>query len=497
MLVLKAVQPTFLKRDPTKQASSLPPEAKYSMAVGTTIEITAFVLAANQHIQVTLKQALNGFVTWFAFSSHVQVVEQVTDPLEAARDRQKVFNNFLAIEVQQGANQDRLVFLDRSIKGSLIENQIDAYPDRLRQAPDGRTVVSLGEKLPLSGGGQTVTFNPYPKVGVIPTIDQTALNFLHTDIQEACICVGSYVNGQMRSRWLGRNALTKGQFWSSTKIVPILNVVSQANAKSVTTQVKNCVIRDSQGKVNNLDFTEAAIDIISYRKDDIANDVLISNQLSDTFKRFSSLANLETWFETITGNKALEFRGYYSGKPLIAEPILQTGSTVLLRSQVAGAAGENLVSAYDLTRIVSMLGWHFHISTEARLPAAQWHSLETVVRAMGYDSARYVDVAIQTLGLDTRISAPVVLSKLGFGPSQLRQRTELCYTAVVQLIDDRPKANGQPAKLRTIALTLRAAVQKLNSSGNRDLDEEARWLDARMAAEVTEILRRIVTEELA
>lgn len=497
MLVLKAVQPTFIKRDPTKQAASLPPEAKYFMAVGTTIEITAFVLAANQHLQVTLKQALNGFVTWFAFSPHVQIVEQVIDPLEAARDRQKVFNDFLAIEVQQGANQDKLVFLDRGIKGSVIENQIDAYPDRLRQAPDGRTVVSLGEKLQLSGSSQIVTFNPYPKVGVIPPIDQAALNFLHPDIQEACVCVGSYVNGQLRSRWLGRNALTKGQFWSATKIVPILNVVAQANAKAVTTQIKNCVIRDSQGKVSDLGFTEAAIDIISYRKDDITNDILISNQLSDTFKRFSALANLETWFETITGNKPLEFRGYYSGKPLIAEPILQAGTTVVLRSQAAGTGGENLISAYDLTRIVSMLGWHFHIPADAKLPAAQWHSLETVVRAMGYDSARYIDAAMQVLGLENRVSAPVILSKLGFGPSQLRQRTELCYTALVQLIDDRPKAKGQPAKLRTIALTLRAAVQKLNRSGNRDLDEEARWLDARMAAEVTEILRRIVTEELA
>jgi hypothetical protein len=46
-------------------------------------------------------------------------------------------------------------------------------------------------------------------------------------------------------------------------------------------------------------------------------------------------------------------------------------------------------------------------------------------------------------------------------------------------------------------MTLRSAVQKLDGTGQRDLDEEARWLDARMAAEVTEIMRRIVTQELA
>ncbi len=46
-------------------------------------------------------------------------------------------------------------------------------------------------------------------------------------------------------------------------------------------------------------------------------------------------------------------------------------------------------------------------------------------------------------------------------------------------------------------MTLRAAVQKKNAQGERDLNAEACWLDARMAAEVTEILRRIMTEELA
>ena len=47
-------------------------------------------------------------------------------------------------------------------------------------------------------------------------------------------------------------------------------------------------------------------------------------------------------------------------------------------------------------------------------------------------------------------------------------------------------------KLRTFALTLRSA----KAFSPRNIDEEAKLLDARVATEVTEILRRIVTEEL-
>lgn len=495
MLTLKAIKPTFLKRDPTKQSQELAPEAKYFLPIAATYEITSSAPAANQHIQITLKQPLNGSVTWFAYGPHVQVFNQPT-PLEAAKDRQQVFNNFLTIEIQQGCNQNKLAFLDKGITGSFVESQIDTYPDRLQKAPDGKLVVSMGATLLVPSTNQTITVNAYPKRGDVPVIDQSGLSFLHADIQEACICMGSYVNGQMQAYWLGRNALSKGQFWSATKIVPILNVVAQANAKSSTTRIKDCMIRDANQQQADWNFTETAIDIISYRKDDIEKDILVSNRLSDTLKRFSSLPSLEKWLTEMTGNKNLEFRGYYSGDPLIQEPTLQAGTTTILRAQPAGAAGENLVSAYDLTRLISMLVWHFHLPPDAKLPACQWHSLETVVRSLGYDSARYLDGAIDLLGLNSAITTPVILSKLGFGASELRQRTELCYTAFVQFVDARSHTTGQPAPLKTLAMTLRAAVQKLDPAGKRDLDEEARWLDARMAAEVTEIVRRVVTEEL-
>jgi hypothetical protein len=496
MLILQAVQPTFLKRDPNKQSRDLSPEAKHFFAQGDSLRITAAAPATNQHIQVTLQQPLNGSVTWFAFAAHVQVVDQSITRLEAARVRQTVFNSFLAIEVQQGFDQNKLAFLDQGIQTSLVEHQIDLYPNRLRQAPNTQLVASTGAVTRPPDTTPAVRSNPYPNLGVIPTIDQTGLSFLHPDIQEACICIGSYTNGQMNARWLGRNALTTAQFWSATKIVPILYVAVQANAKAKDIAIKNCSIRDSQKQQADLNFLEAATDIISYRKDNIEQGIEMSNRLSDTLKRFSSLSGLEQWFVRITGNRALQFRGYYSKAPWIQQPVLQSGATVLLQSQPEGVRGENLVSAYDLTRLLTTLAWHIHLPPAARLPDIQWHSLETVIRSMGYDSARYVDAAIKVLSIADVVSDLVILSKLGFGPSDRRNRTELCYTALVQFVDRRPEAQGKPPRFRTVAMTLRAGVQKLDATGKRDLDEEARWLDARMAAEVTEIMRRLVTEEL-
>ena len=122
-----------------------------------------------------------------------------------------------------------------------------------------------------------------------------------------------------------------------------------------------------------------------------------------------------------------------------------------------------------------MLGWHLHLPQSARLPDAQWGSLESVVRAMGVDTARYVDIALETLGLVNVVSEPVVISKLGLGNSALT------YVALVKLVDNRKV----PSKLRTLAMALWTSP---GSDTNRDNN---------MAAAVTEIIRRVFTEELA
>jgi hypothetical protein len=90
-------------------------------------------------------------------------------------------------------------FVSRSINNSSVQNSIDQYPIHLEKRPDGVSVVFYNTS-PL-----TVLDN-YPDLGRRPTnIDNTALNFLSTDISHACVCIGGFVDATspIQSRWLG------------------------------------------------------------------------------------------------------------------------------------------------------------------------------------------------------------------------------------------------------------------------------------------------------
>lgn len=409
------------------------------------------------------------------------------DPVEFimayAKDRQQVYNEFLQQEA--GFDANKLAFLDRGIESSPYADDVKFYPDRLLQKPDGTQLVSLGSQVTLAGGS-VVTFNPYPAVGTRPQIDG-GLEFLHSDIKQACICVGSVVEGKVRAHWLGRDPLRGLQQWSTTKIIPLLNVVCRANAALPAAKARDCLVRPS-GSVSGYGFYPLAVDMVNYKYA-----IASSNAIAAAFKQFATPSELDGWLKRITGNTGIEFLGRYGEAPFIQRPNLfhQPSSSVVLNSPATDHVGNNLIGAYDLTRCVSMLGWHNYLGGEARLPAAQWDSLEAVVRAMGQDTARYIDVALERLGLTSVIESPVILSKLGFGRSGARNRTELSYVALVQFVDTRPRRQGKPAIQYTIAMTL------LGAKALNDANEESRQLDARMAAEITEILRRVVVRELA
>ncbi len=404
------------------------------------------------------------------------------DPVEFilahAADRQKIYNNYLRQEA--GFNAEKLAFLDRGYQTSVYGIQLSEFPNFLQQKPDGVNTTSLGQTAMQAGTDQTVSFKPYPALGAVPAIDATALNFLHSDIQQACVCIGSFVNGEMWARWFGKNATQSAQLWSTTKIIPLLNLASKANAAKPTANLGDCL-------VGPYSFYQLAVDLVSYQ-----SAIGSSNSVAAMFKQFFTPTELDGWLKRLTGNGGLEFQGRYGELPLLANPNLvhQPTNQLVLNSPNPSHIGNNLISTYDLTRAVSLLGWHSHLPPAVRLPNAQWNSLEAIVRAMGTDSARYIDVAIDTLGLASAIESVVILSKLGFGRSDSRDRTELGYVALVQLIDKRPRAKGNPGILRTVSMAL------LTTQAGGDANEEARQADARMAAEVTEILRRIVLQEL-
>ncbi len=408
------------------------------------------------------------------------------DPVEfilaQSTDRQKIYSQFL--EQEAGYNAAKLAFLDRGYQTSAYAPDVSLFPSRMLQKPDGVQTASHGQQAVQTGSNATVTFKPYPSLGAVPEI--ASLDFLHPNIVEACVCIGSFVNGDIWTRWLGKNATQPAQMWSTTKIIPLIDVAAQANGVDPAVTVRDGLVCPS-GALDGYGFYNLAIDLVSYR-----SAIASSNSVAAMFKQFFTPAELESWLKQITGNNVLEFQGRYGEAPLLQTPCLvnQPNRKILLDSPSPNHFGNNLISAYDLTRVMSLLGWHGHLPLNVRIPNADWKSLETIVRAMGTDTARYIDVAIETLGLGMAIESPVIISKMGFGRSETRGRTELSYVAYFQFIDKRPRAKGKPGILRTVCMALLGA----EASGNED--EEARQLDARMAAEVTEIVRQIATQEL-
>ena len=404
--------------------------------------------------------------------------------LEKAKNRQTVFSEFYRKEANYDAY--KLAFLDKGIDSSPYKKEIENYPSYLKEKPDGQEVISLGEKATSFKPEKAAAFKPYPKRGEIPDIDNRGLEFLHSDLIEACICIGSFVGGEMRSRWLGRNALNNVQFWSTTKFIAILNLICQLNSKFPYYDIDETAIAGNSF-YNSYSFHDLASDAISYE-----SKIASSNAIAHLFKRFETYNGLENWVKQMTGNYQLKFSGRYGERPFIESPQLihKKNRKVLLTAAPRTELGENILSAYDLTRLISMLGWHYHIPPSSRLPGAQWYSLESLVRALGEDTARYPDVAIAQLGLTSAIRSPIIISKMGFGRSRPRNRTEIAYVALIQFVDRHLNSQGKPSTLRMLAMSLRG-VKSLN-----DPDSEATQLDARMAAEVTEILRRVVTEEL-
>ncbi|MGB3765703.1 MAG: S-layer homology domain-containing protein [Phormidesmis sp.] len=393
--------------------------------------------------------------------------------LTAAQDRKAVFAQFL--QQESGFDAEQLAFLDRKIERSPYRNQVADYAVRL-QLPEGAAAIQ-----------QSGSYLPYPERGDIPLI-QPALDFLSPDILSGCVCLSTVRDGRLQSWWLGRAAIAPRQLWSSTKFVPLLNTIAQANRTAPDVKIDRTRIRRAGGE-GGFPFHDLAKSIMTYD-----NRVATSNALAATFKRFETPERLERWMQNLTGNESLVFQGRYGETAFIDNPELwdTIAKKQLLKSPVEQKWGQNLVSTYDLTRLITMAGWHWRLPTRSRIPDIQAHSLDSLVRAMGADTARYADAALETLGLSNWAKSPVVISKSGFGRSDERDRTELTYCALVQFSLPRQGTSDLTAAYQhySLGFTLIAA------QGVGDANKEARYVDALMTAEVTELLRRVVTESL-
>ncbi|MEO0806001.1 MAG: S-layer homology domain-containing protein [Cyanobacteria bacterium J06643_4] len=398
--------------------------------------------------------------------------ELVRDYPELSKSRKAIFQAFLAKEAS--FNAEKLAFLDSGIRRSPFRRDIAKAAVRL-QAPAGIPQVAAD------------TAAAYPRRSDRPAMDGGGLDFLSPQMLSGCLCLAAQSEGQLKARWLGRDAFANRQMWSSTKFVPLLNLVDRVNAIAPTTDIDQYQIRRADGR--GFSFHSLASGIMSYD-----NRIATSNSLAAMFKHFETPAGLEQWFKQMTGNLKMSFQGRYGELPFIDRPQLwdKNRRRVLIKSPGQAHRGDNLVSTYDLTRLITMAGWHWRLPMRSRLPNVQTNSLESVLRAMGVDTARYIDIALETLGLSGVVQSPVILSKSGFGRSNLRDRTELTYCALAQFSLPKKGASDPTASHQTytFGLTLIAA-QKTG-----DANQEARSVDALMAAEVTEIIRRIVTEQI-
>lgn len=385
-----------------------------------------------------------------------------------------------ALAASGEASLEKLPWLDRGLPASPFRDQPPRYPERLAQTLPAAQLSAY----PAPAG----TFLPYPARGVVPSIisgreGRGGLEFLSDAVAQACLCVGSFAADQpLRVRWYGRQALADNvQFWSATKFVAALQLVCQANRRSPGTPIGVTRLQAGDGS-GSQPFAPLFTAMVSYEQG-----VAASNAIGLMLKqlRNDGEPDVQTWLGNLSGNPRLNLRGGYGQPPFLADARLVGPAGVLVGNRPLTRT-RNLVSAYDLVRSLTLLGWHPQLAPEARLAGAQWASLATLVEGLGHDTARYIDVALERLGLLDAVAEPVILSKLGYGAETNDPTIDaFTYVAFASFRDIRTR----PARQRCFALALRVPTTPDLASA---LEHEAR-----MATEVTEIVRRVFAEELS
>jgi len=386
------------------------------------------------------------------------------------------------LQAQGLASDDRLPLLDRGLAGSPFAASVPIYARHLEQIRQDLVPY------PAPSPG----FGSYPARGQAAQIlsgeeGLGGLEFLSEEVAQACVAIGSFGADQpLRVRWYGRQADgVNVQFWSATKIAAALHVLCQANRRSPMTPIGDCRIgtgdRSGLGDSATEDFGDLFRQMVSYEKD--AQSPGHSNALGALFKTLVNPGevNVQQWLRQLTANPSLVLMGRY-GKPSYIENGALFGPAGVLVGYREPPRTRNLVSAADLVRLLTLVGWHHQLGPDQCLAGAHWTSLRTVVEGLGHDSARYIDAALENLGLVDAVASPVIISKLGYGAETADPEIDaLTYAAFAQFSDLR---SGQPRQ-RSFALALRIPTSP--GAGMRH--------DARMAAEVTEIVRRVFAEE--
>ncbi|MEI8249830.1 MAG: peptidoglycan-binding domain-containing protein [Synechococcus sp. ELA057] len=379
------------------------------------------------------------------------------------------------------ASDDRLPLLDQGLAASPLRLDPAGFASSLAAAARPSTFAS-----PARPAGSA---RSYPPLGAIPPIhtDPQApggLSFLSDAVTQACLCIAEPApdGAPLRVRWFGRRPLDCVQFWSATKWIAPLQLVCQAARVSPGTPIAATQVRSADGKAM-APFAELFEQMVSYAGD--AAHPGRSNAIGYLFKQLRNAAepDVQTWLRQFTGHSAPRFLGRYGCDPLFADAELVGPGGELLVAHGERPRSRNLVSAYDLVRMLTLLGWHLRLDQDQRLPWARWSGLSTLVEGLGHDTARYIDHALMDLILSSQIAEPVILSKMGFGAETGDPSIDaLTYAAFASVLDRRQ----DPPIRRSFALALRIPTRP-------GAGIEA---DARMGSEVIELVRRLCSGAL-
>lgn len=386
-------------------------------------------------------------------------------PAPGVRSRDDAYRALLAQARREGSNPNHLAFLDRGLASSPFKANASRAATLFGKRTDGLTLASA------SAAGAA----PFPRRG--EAVSQTRpLPFLGATTTQASVAVLTDEGGAVKARWYGRDQDTNAPFWSAAKSVNALGLIAKLNTIDPSLPVGSLSVRQSGRPETAINLGQLFQDIASYDAG-----VPRSNAGAGLLGRLLGNAGRDGFVRANTGH-AVTLNGNFGGGTIYARPEVVTadGRRVLLSPEDPGPAGRNRVAASDLTRLHAQAALHARLAPDQRIAGAQAHSLSAWTTAMTEDTARYADAALETLGLTRAVKDVAISSKLGFGYVPETGKYEAAYSGVMQFTDTR----HSPPRQRTMAFTLRG----------EQADPVA--LDANLAADMTELVRRLANDEL-
>jgi hypothetical protein len=397
-------------------------------------------------------------------SARATPVPQAPSTPRGVTSRDEAYGQLLAQARREGSNGNHLAVLDRGLASSPFKADAARATALFARRPDGLTLAP----------GSVAGAEPFPKRGErVGTVQP--LPFLGASTTQASVAVLNDEGG-LKARWYGRDQDTNAPFWSAAKSVNALGVIAKLNAAAPSLEVGRLSVREAGRPETAINLGALFQDITSYDAG-----VPRSNAGAGLLGRLLGTAGREGFVQGSTGH-AVQLAGNFGGGTIFNHPevVGPDGRVVLQAPETAGTPGKNRIAASDLTRLHAQAVLHKRLAPDQRLAGAQAHSLEAWTSAMTEDSARYADVALQTLGLAGAVKDVAISSKLGFGYVPETGKYEAAYSGVLQFTDTR----HSPPRQRTMAFTLRG----------EQADPVA--LDANLAADMTELVRRLANDEL-